>query len=340
MANNYQQTINSINSKNLKPVYLIHGTENYFIDKFAQKIIDIAIPDFEKGFNEYILYGKDITTGDIINYARKFPMMADRQLVVIKEAQAILDLGQKDNQTLLENYVKNPLSSTVLVLCFGKAQDDKKAWVKSFSEKGQIYNFKKIYDSEIPDFIMSYAVENQLKISPKAVQLLSEHIGNNLQAISNEMDKIKLNLKQGEAIDASIIEEFVGISKEYNIFELQKAISDKNAKKCYQIVNYLSDNTKDNPITPNLIILYNYFSKVLLLHASKNKSDQELASILSVSPYFLKDYKKTAQVYSIDHLMKIIHQLKIADQYSKGVGGGSISVKEIYIDLIFRILNG
>jgi DNA polymerase-3 subunit delta len=339
MANNYQQTIDKLEGKSLKPLYLLHGTEPFYVDQFVQKVVDIAIPDFEKSFNEYILYGKDITTGDMINYARKFPMMAERQLILIKEAHMIADLVNKDNQALIENYANNPLSSTILVLSFGKAQDERKTWVKSFSKHGQIFNFKKIYDNEIPDFIISHCASLQLKISPKAVQLLSEHIGNNLQAIHNEIDKLKVNLKVDEAIDAATIERYVGISKDYNVFELQKALTEKNVKRSFQIVKYFGDNTKDHPITPNIIILYNFFSKVLLLHGLRNLSDADLAKNMGVNAYFLKDYKKAGSLYPIGQLMNIIHALKVADKKSKGVDSGSISEGDIYKDLIFSILN-
>jgi DNA polymerase III subunit delta len=339
MANKYIQNINDLARNSLKPVYLVHGTELFYADKFVDKVIEIAIPDFEKGFNEYLLYGKDVTIGDLINYARKFPMMAEKQLVVVKEAHQISDLNNKESLALLESYVKNPLASTILLLSFGKPQDERKTWVKAFGLKGEILNYKKMYDNEIPDFIMNLCVETGLKISPKAVSLLTEHIGNNLQAIHNELDKIKVNLKEGEAIDADVIERFVGISKDYNVFELQKAIQDKNAKKCFQIVNYFSENAKEHPIQPNIIILYNFFSKVLLTHAHKAISDAELSKILGVNPYFLKDYKRAAQIYSISHLMRIVHSLRIADQKSKGLDAGSISEGDIYKDLIFSILN-
>ncbi|MCP9769950.1 DNA polymerase III subunit delta [Lacihabitans sp. LS3-19] len=338
MANNNTQIINKLEQKTLKPLYFVHGTESFYIDSFVQKIIEIAIPDFEKGFNEYILYGKDITTGDVINYARKFPMMAEKQLIVVKEAHMISDLNNKENQALLENYAKNPLNSTILVLSFGKAQDERKTWIKAFNTHGQILNFKKMYDYEVPDFILSLCSDLKLKISPKAVQLLNEHIGNNLQAIHNEIDKLKVNLKPEEAIDANTIEKYVGISKDYNVFELQKALIEKNPKKTYQIIKYFGDNTKDHPITPNIIILYNFFSKVLLLQGLKNHSDADLAKMMGVNAYFLKDYKKAASLYPISHLMNIIHALKIADKKSKGVDAGSVSEGELYQDLIFRIL--
>ena len=339
MANKYQQNINELTPNKLKPVYLVHGTENFFIDQFVQKIIDIAIPDFEKGFNEYVLYGKDITLGDVLNYVRKFPMMAERQLVVVKEAHMISDLNNKESLALIESYLKNPLPSTILVLSFGKPQDERKTWVKAFSSFGLIMNFKKMYDNEVPDFIMSHCADLNLKISPKAVQLLTEHIGNNLQAIHNEIDKIKVNLKTDEAIDAGVIERFVGISKDFNVFELQKAIQDKNANKCYQIIKYFGDNTKDHPIQPIIITLFNYFSKVLLIHSKKSSNDAELARILSVNPFFLKDYKRASQVYPISQIMKIIHFLRLTDQRSKGIDSGSLNEADLYKDLIFNILN-
>jgi DNA polymerase III subunit delta len=339
MANNYQQIINTLSQNSLKPVYLVHGTEPFFIDAFVQKIVDIAIPDFEKGFNEYVLYGKDLSLGDVLNYARKFPMMAEKQLVVVKEAHLLSDLANKDSLALLETFVKTPQTTTILVLSFAKAQDERKTWVKAFATQGQILNFKKMYDNEVPDFIMSHCADLKLKISPKAVQLLSEHIGNNLQAIHNELDKLKVNLKPEEAIDASAIEKYVGISKDFNVFELQKAILDKNVLKCYQIVKYFGDNSKDHPMQPNIIILYNFFSKVLLTHGSKSLSDAELARILGVNPYFLKDYKRATQVYPVGHLMKIINVLNTTDLKSKGIGAGSASEKELYNDLIYNILH-
>lgn len=339
MANNYKKIINDLNPKNLKPVYFLHGTEVFYIDSFVDKIQRIAIPEHEKGFNEYVLYGKDINVGDVINYSRKFPMMAEKQLILVKEAHAISDLGTKDSQALLEAYAKNPLESTILVLAFGKAQDERKTWVKSFASKGEIHNFKKMYDSEIPNFISELCKEENIKISPKAVQLLSDHLGNNPQAIFNELDKIKLNLKEGEGIDADIIEKFVGVSKEFNVFELQKALIDRDVTKAFQIVNYFGKNPKDNPVTMNVISLYNFFSKILLLHGLGNKPDAELSRILGVNPYFLKDYKKAAQNYNLGQLRKVIRSLRIADAKSKGVETGGASESDIYKELIFSFFS-
>lgn len=331
--------IRSLQPAKLKPLYFLHGTESYYIDSFADKILEIAIPEYEKGFNEYVLYGKDVSVGDILNYARKFPMMAERQLVMVKEAQAVADLGQKEAQALLESYARNPLDSTLLVLCFGKSQDERKTWVKSFSVKGEIHNFKKMYDSEVPDFIANLCREENIKISPKAIQLLSEHLGNNPQAISNEIEKIKINLKEGEGVDADIIERFVGVSKEFNVFELQKALTDRNVTKAFRIAHYFGNNAKDHPITMNVIALYNFFSKVLLLHGLGSKPDAELARILGVNPYFLKDYKRAAQAYSLPQLRRVIQALRQADARSKGVDTGSATESDIYKELIYSFLS-
>lgn len=339
MANSYRKIIKDLSPNKLKPVYLLHGTEPFYIDIFTEKIQEIAIPDHEKGFNEYVLYGKDISIGDVINYARKFPMMAEKQLVLVKEAHAISDLSSKDNLALLETYVKNPLESTILVLSFGKPQDERKTWVKAFSAKGEIHNFKKMYDSEIPEFISELCKEEDIKISPKAIQLLAEHLGNNPQAISNEIDKIKINLKEGEGIDADIIEKYVGVSKDFNVFELQKALIDKNATKAFQIANYFGANAKDHPVTMNVISLYNFFSKVLYIYGLGNRPDTELSRILGVNPYFLKDYKRAAQSYSLPQLRKAIRALRVADAKSKGVDAGNASESDLYKELIYGFLS-
>lgn len=336
---NYRKTIKELEASKLKPLYFLHGTEPYYIDLMAEKLLDITVPDFEKGFNEYVLYGKDVNTGDILNVARKFPMMADRQLVVVKEAHAITDLGQKEGQARLESYAKNPLESTVLVLCFGKPQDERKTWVKAFSGKGELHNFKKMYDSEVPEFIADLCRDENLKISPKAIQLLSEHLGNNPQAISKEIEKIKINVKEGEGIDGDTIEKYVGVSKEFNVFELQKALVDRQVTKAFKIAHYFGSNAKDHPVTMNVISLYNFFSKVLLLHGLGAKSDADLARILGVNPYFLKDYKRAAQNYSLGQLRKVMQALRVADARSKGVEAGGMTDMDIYKELIFSFLS-
>ncbi|MGL4632412.1 MAG: DNA polymerase III subunit delta [Leadbetterella sp.] len=338
MAKNINDLLGKISEKSLKPLYFLHGAEPYFIHAIADKIIDIAIPDHEKGFNEYILFGKDVSISDVLSFAMKYPMMAERQLVLVKEAQAISDITNKDSLDKLAKYFDNPLPSTILVLVFDGEMDTKKNLLKSAEKHGEVHYFKALYDSEIPEFIISKSHSLGFKISPKATQLLSDYIGNNLSAISNELSKIKLNLKDTEEIDANTIEKYVGVSKEYNIFEFQKALSQRNMMKSMQIVKYFADNEKDNPIVLNTSALYNYFSKVLQYHSYKKSNPSEIASALKVSPYFVKDYERAAGNFPVSKLMQIIHALNVLDQKSKGVNRGNTSTYDLYKDFVISAL--
>ncbi len=322
----------------VKPLYLLHGAEIFFLSQLVKRMQEQIIPDFEKGFNEFVLFGKDLSVGDVLANARRFPMMAEKQLVLIKDAHLIQDIGNKDALAMLENYAKSPLQSTVLVMLFGKLQDEKKTWVKAFAEKGEVIQSKALYDNQVPDFIIAYVKDKKLRISPPASQLLYEHIGNNLETLAKEIDKIALNLSENAELNADIIQEFVGISKEYNVFELQKAIAQKNTLVCSKILNYFAANAKDNPIQQVVILLYNYFTKVLLVQSSQNKSDAHLASLLKVNPYFVKDYTKAASNYSMGHTLDIIGKIRAIDAASKGVDSGTKTEKDLYNELIISFM--
>lgn len=338
-AKTHYQVLEDIKKKDFKSVYLLHGQENYFLDEIGNLMVETAIPEHEKGFNEVILYGKDVTIGDILNNSRRFPMMADRQLVYVREAHSIQDLKQKDSLDLLEKYALNPLESTILVLHFGKSPDARKAWVKAFAKKGEVVVTKKLYDNQVGDFISSYCKLKKLKITPKASQLLLEHVGNNLEAIAKEVDKIAINVASGGEVNDKIIEEYVGISKDYNVFELQKAITFKQSERCMQIVSYFAANTKDHPIQPVITMLYSYFTKVILVHASKSKDDRSLAAALKVNPYFVRDYVSAARNFGVAKLIQLIAALRIADKNAKGVDTGTKEESDIYKELIFSVLS-
>ncbi len=339
LANSPSSELQNLSASTLKPVYFLHGNESYYPSSIAKKILEIAIPPHEKSFNEFVLFGKDLTIGAILNNARRFPMMAEKQLVLIKDADQIQDLNNKEAQSMLEAYAKDPLPSTILVLVFGKTMDERKAFVKAFSSKGLLLNSKKLYDNQVPDFIMQICQEKKHKISPKAAQLLLEHTGNNLESIVKEIDKVVINLPENGEIDGHVIEKFVGISKDYNVFELQKALIQKDTAKSYQIVNYFAANTKDHPIQPVILILYNFFSKLLLVHGSRQKKDVNLGALLKVNPYFLKDYTSAAQRYTAGKVFHIIHTLREIDKNSKGIETGTKSESDLYKDLIFNILS-
>lgn len=333
------EVLKQIKKKDLKPLYFLHGEEQYFIEEVVEKIQDLAIPEHEKGFNEFLLFGKELNIGTLLNYARRYPMMAEKQLIVVKEANNIQGIDLKDNQKLLEDYANNPLESTILVLWFANAQDERKTWVKSFGKKGLLKQFKKIYDNHLPEFVSEYCHSKGIKISMKAIQLLVEHIGNDLKRMIAELNKVLLNLKIGEHIDADVIQKYVGISKEFNIFELQKALIYKDVLKANQIVNYFASNVKDNPIQPMIIILYNFFSKALLVSVSKVNSESEIAALLKINQFFAKDYMAVQRNYSFPKLQRIIHSLKIADLKSKGIGTGEEKEGDILRMLVYEILH-
>ena len=333
------EILKTLKKDSIKPLYFLHGEEQFHIEQIADKIQQLAIPAPEKGFNEFVLFGKELTVGGLLNYARRFPMMAEKQLIIVKEGNQIQGIELKENQKLLEDYALKPLSSTILVLCFSNAQDERKTWVKAFGKIGVLQNFKKFYDNQLPEFVASYAHGRGVKISMKAIQLLIEHIGNDLKRLTGELEKVILNVKLGDGIDADVIQKYVGISKEYNVFELQKALIIRDVMKANQIINYFGKNTKDNPIQPILIILYNFFSKVLLIHGSNDKSDSGVATLLKVNSFFAKDYTMAARNYSLSKLAFVIHCIKIADLKSKGVETGEENEGDILRKLIFEILH-
>ncbi len=333
-----QSFLKEFDPAKVKNLYLLHGTEGYYLQKITKIFQDNVVPDFEKGFNEFIMYGKDLTVGDVLSNARRFPMMAEKQLVLIKDAHLIQDIGNKDSLVMLENYAKNPLSSTVLVMVFGKLQDERKTWVKAFGDKGELIQSKGLYDNQVADFIAAYVKEKKFTINPKASQLLFEHIGNNLEALAKEIDKIAINLNENAEINADIIQEYVGISKDYNVFELQKALSVRNVPVSMKIASYLADNTKDNPIQQVIIMLYNFFTKVLIVQTSTNKSDAHLATILKVNPFFVKDYSKASSTFSFAKVLEIIGHLRKIDSESKGLNTGSKNEKDLYNELMLGIL--
>jgi DNA polymerase III subunit delta len=335
----YQDIIKNIRKKQLLPVYLLHGDECYYVDKIADEIENNALEPSERSFNQNIVFGKDINIGSLVSSARGFPMMGDRQVIIVKEAQQIAGFENKENTKFLEQYFLNPQQSTILVFCFNDSLDERKAWVKAASSKGLIFGSKKMYDNKLPEWVMEYCHAQKLKISHKAIQLLIDFIGNDLSRIASEIDKLMLNLKLDEEISAITIEKYVGISKEYNVFEFQKALIQRDIFKANNIAIYFSKNQKQNPLPATIIMLYGLFAKLLLIHVTQDKSERNLAAILGVNPYFVKDYITAARNYSYGKTFEIIHYIKLAEIYSKGIETGSQSEKNILQDLIFKILH-
>lgn len=333
------EVIKDLKKKAYSPLYLLHGDEGYYIDKVSDYLEEHALPVSDRSFNQFIFFGKDLTIPALLSHAKRYPMMADKQLILVKEAQGLQGIEQKEMQTALENYAKNPMPSTILVLVFKSSADERKSWVKAFDKAGILMSSKKLYDNKIPDWILEYCHENGLKISRKAIEMLCENVGNDLKRLASEIDKIMLNLRVDEEINAQVVEKFVGISKEYNYFEFQKALINKDVLKANQIVNFFAANPKDNPLAPIVILLYSFFSKVLLTHATSDKSERNLAVVLGVNPFFTKDYGLASRNYNLAKVVQIINDIKKLDLKSKGVEGGSMSDGEALREMTFRTLH-
>ncbi|MHA4740202.1 DNA polymerase III subunit delta [Dyadobacter sp. MSC1_007] len=339
MAQTPDAVLKEIKAKKFRPIYFLHGDEPYYIDAIAEELESKVVPESERGFNQFVLYGKDTDVAGVLSYARRYPFMAERQLVLVKEANKLAGIEQKDQQARFEDYALKPLTSTVLVLCFQANADERKTYVKACNTHGVVVQSKKMYDNKLPEWVASFCQHEGVKISPKAVQMLVDNIGNDLKRLSNEIRKIMVNLRVDEGVDASAVERFVGISKEYNVFEFQKALMQRDVIKANQIAAYFSANSKDNPLAPVLIILFNFFSKLLLTHASKDKSEKGLATELGVNPYFVKDYLLAARNYPLPKVANIIHYLRECDGRLKGLDGVSVPEGELLRELVFKIVH-
>lgn len=334
----FADVFKSIKKNQLAPIYFLHGTESYFVEAIAQKVMDLALPAADRGFNEWFLHGTTSQVGDIIQQCRQFPMMAEKQLVVVREAQQLSDLGQKSATDLLEKYFVQPQPSTILVLLFSKAQDERKAWVKAAAKNGILFQAKPLYERDLPAFILGYCDDKGVGVKPDAVRLLVDHIGTDLKKLTNEIDKALVNLPVGAALTAEVVEKYIGISREFNYFELQKALAEKKVGQVFRIIDVFAQDSKNFPIQPFIILLYQFFSRLILLHRSSGGGDADLAAQLGVSPFFVKDYRQAARVYSLEATFQAIHTLRELDALSKGVQAGYKTDKDLYQELAWRLL--
>jgi DNA polymerase III subunit delta len=331
--------LKELRGKIYKPVYFLYGDEPYYLDVIADTLEMQVVPEHEKGFNQFIIYGKDSDVAGVLSYARRFPFMAERQLVLVKDANKLGGIEQKEQLARLEDYVLNPLKSTVLILCFQASADERKSYIKAFNTHGAVVQSKKLYDNKLPEWVAGYCQGEGLKISPKAVQMLVDNIGNDLKRLTNEIKKIVVNLRVDQGIDADVVERFVGISKEYNVFEFQKSLIVRDVIKANRIASHFASNSKDNPLAPILIILFGFYSKLLLAHASKDKSEKGLAAELGINPYFVKDYSLAMRNYPLPKVVQIVHYLRECDGRLKGLDGVSYSEGELLRELVFKIVH-
>lgn len=329
--------LKSIKNKELLPIYFLHGEESYYIDLLVKAFENEVLTEEEKAFNQIVIYGKDTNYSEVIALARQFPMMGDRQVIILKEAQEI-KLTEKDSETLAQ-YAKNPLSSTVLVIAHkNKKVDARKSFAKILSKNKMIFLSEQIKDYQLPKFIQDRMNELELKYEPSIPQLLSDHIGNDLSRIDNELHKLKLIVGKEKIIDSEVIETNIGISKDYNIFELQKAIGIKDFEKAMKIAYYIGKNPKSNPFVMMIGNLFSFFSNLVMYHTLKGQSPQEIASVLGISPYFVKDYHLASEKYTLKNCTKIISVLREFDMKSKGLGVNAQSDAELLKELTYKIL--
>ncbi|MCU0417285.1 MAG: DNA polymerase III subunit delta [Cytophagaceae bacterium] len=323
------------------PIYFLHGEEPYYVDWIANYIEQHCLQETEKSFNQTIVYGKDTTVSAVIQAARKFPMFSDRQVVIVKEAQELSGLFKEENEKLVAAYMENPLPSTVLVFCHKyKKIDSRKKLSKSIQAHAVVVESSKLYDNQIEAWVSNLITEKGLKITPQATKLIAESIGNDLSRIANEIDKLKINIKQvDKPIDENLVEEYIGVSKEYNVFELQKAIGEKNTLKVFTIIRYFALNPKVAPPIMVIANLYTYFVKLLMLHSSADKSKEAVAKLLSVHPFFVSEYITASKLYSKDKCVACIHYLREADKMVKGYGYPTMEEDAILSELLYKILH-
>lgn len=334
----YEQILTDLKSKKYAPVYVLSGEEPYYIDELEKYIENNVLAEEEKDFNQTVVYGRDTNSKDITMMARRYPMMAERQVVIVKEAQSLS--SPRDSIENMQTYMENPAPTTVLVLCYKyKKLDKRKAFYKQVNKVGVVFESAKLYDNQVPAWIESHVASCGLRISRSSAQLLADSLGTDLSRIANEINKLAIFVPKGSEITADVIEQNIGISKEFNVFELQKALGIKDVVKANRIVNYFAANPKDNPIQMVIPVLYSYFNKLLLYQGLPNKSESSVASALHVSPYMAREYIKPGQNYPMPKLRKVIAALRDADMKSKGVDNISADSGELLKELVWKILH-
>jgi DNA polymerase III subunit delta len=330
----YTDIIASLKKKQYKPIYFLMGEEPYFIDQICDWIESNVLDESEREFNQSILYGRDVDVQTILSEAKRYPMMADRQVVIVKEAQNVRNIEA------IESYAEKPLDSTLLVICYKyKTLDKRKTVSKTIAKTGVLFESAPLREYKVPDWINSYLKERNYNASPKAAQMLTEYLGTDLSKITNELDKLMINLAPDTEITPEHIQQNIGISKDYNTFELNDALAKKDILRANRIINYFAANSKEHPIPVTIAALYGYFAKVLVLHFLQDKSEKAAASALGVHPFFVKDYFTAARNYPTGKLKQIFGVLREYDLRSKGVDNVSADEGALLKEMVWKILH-
>ena len=345
MQKSVQDVLKEIKQKKFAPIYVIHGDEPFFIDQVADAFEADVLSESEKSFNQFVLFGKDHTMGSVISYARRYPMMAEKQVIIVKEASFLEALAKgkeakgTDDLKAWEDYCARPTESTLLVITIKNLVNEKAKIFAALDKTGVVVCAKKVSEANLGTWLKDYVGKSQLTMHATAVELMVSFVGADLQRMAHEADKLRVNVAPGTEITTAEIETFIGISREYNVFEYQKALAVRDIAKTQKIAFYFADNTKQNPIPPMLAMLFGYFSKVLMVHDLGNVSDGELAKAIGINPYFVRDYIVAKNNYPLAKVVRALEAIKNADLKVKGVIGQAESDRDIMLDLSFQLIH-
>lgn len=329
----FDQLIKDIKATRYSPVYFLHGDEPFYIDKIADYIENNVLNEGEKSFNQVVIYGKDADFKVIVDEARQFPMMSSYRVIIIREAQEMKTLAE------LQNYLEKPSPTSILVICHKYKKLDKRTkFAKVLDEKAIVFESKKLYDNQVAPWVKDYIKQLGFTAENGVAEILAEYLGADLNKISNELEKLSLNVPKSRAITILDVKEQIGVSKDFDVFELQKVLGERNFTKAAVIIRYFAQNPSANPAIVTISSLYGYFNKVLITKTYGKNSDQELAKLTGVNPFFLKEYKNAAVNYSVEHLHKIFQALKTADKHSKGIGNRRSGDDAILKDLLIAFM--
>ncbi len=336
----HRQTVRNITSGQLSPIYVLHGEEPFFITEIVNALLSTVVDESFKDFNETVLYGRDTDVDEVLAAARRFPMMADRQLVLVKEAQDMRMWKRKDDMAKLEAYAADPVPSTVLVFAHPhKKVDSRLKAVKTMSRVGTLFLSEKVRDHKLPQWISGYAESQELKLDNRVAQLLAESLGNDLQKVANELTKLRILVPNGTQVTADHVEKHVGISKDYNVFELQRALGRKDIERANRIVHYFESNPKNAPLAMVVPVLHAYFARVLIYQTLQDRSEGAAAKAMRCSPYAVRDYAQAAGVYTPAKVERIFGYLRDADKKSKGRSNVTATDGRLLREAVFKILH-
>lgn len=336
MTQTYIQLMKDLQARKFAPIYYLMGEESYYIDKVSDFIAGNVLAEEERDFNQTVVFGSDVSMQQVVEYAKRYPMMAERQVVIVKESQGIKSME------MLEQYIQKPMPSTVLVFCHKNGSLDKRKKVATLltkSDAAVVFESKKLKDTELPAFIMSYLSEQDIKIDNKSVHIIAESIGSDLNRMTSELDKLKIGLPDDRTITPEIVEQKIGVSKDFNAFELRNAIVTKNVFKANQIIDYFDKNPKAGSIYNMIPLLFQYFANLMQAHYAPKKDDRSLGEWLGISPWMAREYVSGMKMFSAMKTLQIIAKFREVDAKSKGLDNPNTSASELMKELVFFILH-